>query len=456
MLYPFLFGHDEHKHYNTVQYLAEPENKTWEITEAKPEIDKTKTDSYNFSEEIEKTAQATGYDNVRWKIHDSIPLSGGWMGQNEEEIIAMGWSRLNKIYPPSIIGKSRLYHLLASGIESFLAENDILVRFYAVRIFSVFIGMVCILLFYFISKISGFSQKASLLIAAIIVFQPGFAATSSFVNYDILLTLVFSLFTLGMVLAIKRSAEWLSVAIMAAAVILGILAKGSALVLIPAFSILSIYFLWKKIKNKKMVIIYSVVLLVIISSSLFIFHQKYNLNAIISLSKNNPSGAVISSLDKYLLESFTSGRMELTSVIYWSNYRWTNGALSEKITYAIWAAEALAALGVIIFLFYPRQPDFLPEKRVIIFMLILLLALQIGIRFYDWKVFYSGRGFDLGTVGRYFIPNIISHFIVLFAGMGAILRKSGYFENFLKIVLIAMIAMAFHSIFNVIIPSFYF
>lgn len=457
-LYPLFFGPDEAKHYNTIQYFSEPKEKNWAVNEIGQNIDNQKIETYNFTEEIEKTAWAVNFDDVRWKIYGSAPFAQGWIGQNEKEITGAEWSRLNKDYPPSIVGKTKLYHSITSKIEQFLSGYNLLVRFYAIRIFSVIIGTICLLLFYFTAKNSGFSPKNSLLITAIIAFQPGFSTAASFVNYDILLIFAFSLFILGAVLLVKKGLGFISVLLIVLGVIIGFFAKGVTIVLLPVIVVLAIIAAHRKNISGKKIFYYVLITAVILATLIFIFEQGYNLKSIISLpdqGAEQPQKDIFDSTKEYLAESFAPGRMELTSVMYWGNHRWANGTFSQTATKAIWLVEALAALGIITFLLYSKKMDFLPEKRIIILMIIILLALQIGVRFYDWKVFYKTDGFDLGAAGRYFMPNIIAHFIVVLSGIGAILRKDNYFELALKIILILMIAFSLYFIFNLIIPRFY-
>lgn len=454
-LFPLFFGPDEAKHYNTVQYLAYPENKDLKMKRNKEKIDNKKIETYNFSEEIEKTAQSVNFDKVRWSTKSSVPFADGWIGQNENEITSAGWSRLNRDYPPSIVRQAQLYHLLGSKIESSFSDKDIFYRFYLIRLFSVFIGTACVLLFYLITKYAGFSRNHGLLITAIAAFQPGFSAASTFVNYDILLIFSFSLFALGAVLMLKKGINFLSIVISVLGITIGILAKGTAIVLIPVLALLILYNIWKKLKNWKAIIAACLLFLIILASSFTIFEKRYGFERIFSAFKGAPPQIIMDSAHKYLTESLTPGRLKLTALAYWGNNRWTNETISDYITNTIWSVEAIAALGLLFFLIYPKKPDFLPDKKVVIFMLIMLAALQLGIRFYDWRIYYVTGNFDLGTPGRYFLPNVMLYIILIFCGIGAILRKSRYFDIALKVCLIAMFAFSLYSILNVIIPRFY-
>jgi hypothetical protein len=66
---------------------------------------------------------------------------------------------------------------------------------------------------------------------------------------------------------------------------------------------------------------------------------------------------------------------------------------------------------------------------------------------------------SLGTPGRYFLPNLASHILLVGAGLGALLasfKKEKYFETTLLTLLIGMFAFMMYLTFDVIILRFYF
>jgi hypothetical protein len=88
----------------------------------------------------------------------------------------------------------------------------------------------------------------------------------------------------------------------------------------------------------------------------------------------------------------------------------------------------------------------------------MLVILQLGIRTADWTVFKSTGSLDLGTPGRYFLPNITTHIILVFTGFGALfgyLKKEKYFNYSLLAGLILMMTFMLYIIFDVIILRFY-
>jgi len=70
-------------------------------------------------------------------------------------------------------------------------------------------------------------------------------------------------------------------------------------------------------------------------------------------------------------------------------------------------------------------------------------------------VFMSTHALDLGTPGRYFLPTLASHVILVFAGLGMLLGKRRYFKNTLIGGIILMFFFSLYLTFDVILPRFY-
>lgn len=455
-LFPFLHGQDENVHYNTVQYLAEPKEKTWQINFNKKQGKKSEMGNYfNFTEEIEKTAEILDYDNLRHKLNNTQNFSQNYFGSKEEIIMSSNFKRYNEDYPPSMVTETRLYHSVASLIEKLLYEENILVRFFSIRIYSVMLGSLAILFFCFILKNIGFSPKNSLLLTAIMAFQPMFSRTSSYVTYDIFLIFAFSVFTFAGVLIIKNGANWKNTAMLIASVAAGLLAKPTALALVGASFFLAFYAAYQKSRSKKIFFKRTVfVFLVCAVITSFIIANYFNLSDFLAQKNYNNTGEFVKSLDKYIDKSFGTGRMKITSKTYWGNIGWSSREIADNITSAIWIIQAISAIGLLSFFIFKKR-EFLPEKKYIIFFLIMILALQFGVRFADWTVYEKLGRIELGAPGRYFLPNFISHMVLAAAGIGFILRKEKFLEIFLTLALIAMFAFSIYSIFIEIIPRYY-
>ena len=85
----------------------------------------------------------------------------------------------------------------------------------------------------------------------------------------------------------------------------------------------------------------------------------------------------------------------------------------------------------------------------------MIVALQLGIRVADWNVFAHTGSLDLGTPGRYFLPNLASHLVLVFVGLGMLL---GTRERLKIVLLCGVVLMCFFSTlvtFDLILPRFY-
>ncbi len=457
-LFPFINGQDEGKHYNTVQFMAEPAEKNWITNPKIQKIDQDQVETYNFTEEIQETAKAINYNNIRHKLYNTQNFTGGYLGERENEINSKRYSQVNKDYPPAQVKRPHLYHYIGAQIEKLFSGDSIFTRFFLVRIYSAIIGLACIFLFYFIAKNAGFSPKNSLLISAIAAFQPMFAETSSFITYDILLIFAFTLFTLAGVLILKKGVNWKNLTLLAVSLAVGLMVKATAVVLVGAVFFLFLYLVYRRSKNKKRFIVYTILALAVFAIIFgFVINNYLNLSKFITQKSYANIGEAVKSLDKYIDKSFGNSRMKLASKTYWGNTSSIiRGEFADGITSAIWLVETIAAIGIFLFLIFKKNREFLPEKKYIIFFLVMILVLQFGIRFADWKIWEKQNAVELATSGRYFLPNLISHLLLVAAGIGYLLKKERFLEIFLTFALIAMFISSAYLIFIGIIPRFYF
>ncbi|EKE16376.1 MAG: hypothetical protein ACD_11C00018G0012 [uncultured bacterium] len=454
ILRPIFVGQDEARHYNSIQYLTEPAKKDWEIIQKQmEEKDRDNFETYNFSEEIKNTATLTNNNLLRSSISNTIIFSKDYIGKNENEINQNNLPPINKFYPPDIVNGS-LYHKTASFIEKILENQNIFFRYYTIRIFSVFLGTLAILFAYLIAKNMGFSEKNSLLLTTIISFHPKLSEYFSNINYDVLMIPMFFLFTLGGILALKNGLGWKNLAIMFFAALIGFKAKGSGIVLFGILALLFLYFINEKIKAKEKKFRYAFYAFFAIALVLlFAYFKKF------MPFEDRSILQTFSSLFKYLGATMTVGRFLASANTYWGALSWTNSFFLDKVTYLIWLIQFFAFAGLGLFFFSKKEkPAYLPEKKYIVFLLIIIFALQIGIRSFDWRIFSKCDCFALGLPGRYFLPNLASHIILVFVGLGMLFhyfKKQHYFDTALKTGLIFMFSITTYLIFNVIMYRFY-
>ena len=191
--------------------------------------------------------------------------------------------------------------------------------------------------------------------------------------------------------------------------------------------------------------------MLLISSSLL--ETKYSIQKLIPFKGS--ASTTFASLGDYLEKSLTPGRLALSSRTYWGALGWNDDVITGHFTDMLWIVQEIAAIGLILFLFTAKKPDFLPEKKFVVFLTAMIVALQLGIRTADWNVFAHTGALDLGTPGRYFLPNLATHIILVFIGLGMLL---GTRERFKNILIGGVILMCFFSMFltfSTILPRFY-
>ena len=459
--FPIFGGQDESRHYNTIQYLSEPKEKTWPITvqskeqakEQREEQDKDDLATYRYSEEIQNTATATDTDALRGDIFNTIAFSENSIGLNENEITARSWKPYNFVSPADMVGGTVLYHKLGTLIEKAFATESILVRFYLIRIFSVLLGTFVILLAYLTAKKMGFSARHSLLLTAIISFQPKFSFYYANINYDMLLILMFALFTYAGVLTLKDGPNWKNIALLVFSIFISRATKPTGTILLVAFIFLLAYLFYKKFETRVKSQVSPYFILAIAISVAIAF-------ALITLSPDLTNlGEILTATGAYLGKSFTLGRLALSARTYWGTLSWTNSFFMDYIINFIWLVEFFSLIGLSFFFFGKNEkPKFLPEKKYLVFLVGMIVALQLGIRVADWSIFQTLGKLEIGAPGRYFLPNLTAHIILVFSGLGMLFtraKKETYFDNSLLLGAILMLAFSLYLIFDVIIFRFY-
>jgi len=294
VLFPMFKGQDESRHYNTIQYLAEPQEKNWEIIDTRnPENkiaqDKERLETYRFSQEIKETIRLTDLNIPRQEFFAKNSFTLSAVGENEIQIDSLKGLSYNQTYPPDILRSQNFYHRLVLPLEKFFAQENIFVRFYLIRIFSVLLGTLIIFLFYQIIKSAGFSIKNSLLLTSLAVFQPKFSTYLSNINYDALLILAFALFTLAGIWVLKNGFGWKNGSLLLSALALGLLAKGTSIALLLMLLFLiayQIYKIYQKTADKKKALIYIFTLLFLLILVLWLFSAKYNIFSLLPIQEN--------------------------------------------------------------------------------------------------------------------------------------------------------------------------
>lgn len=450
---PTFQGPDEPAHYSTVQYYAESqETKDFVAQQKKPP--KSDSPTFDFSEEIVKTKELIEADKISFSASQTQFFTPDSKGKFEQEIKTSKWDKFIPFANPKIVSGVPGYYFIPSLIEKALSNFNIFTRFFAERIFSVFLGLLIVLLTYLIARKIGWDEKISVLVSTLVAFQPMFSQSSAIINYDIMLIFAFTLFIYGAVWSLKDGLNWTNAAIMLLATALGIITKAPAIVLGLTLFALAIYFVKKYLKIRNNYFITGTIIITILG--LIILENVAPGNYLNMLIRGNDShfNSFFQSVSEYI--SVTLARWNWSELSYWGNFGWLDTRAPDWIVGWAHLVEIVSIAGLIAYFVFPQKiPEFLPQRKLTLFFLLIFFALQFAIRFADWNHFDNTGKIGIGTYGRYFLPVITAQFILILIGLGMLARKYLIWKNILKVSALSMILLWIYSLLIIIIPRYY-
>lgn len=456
LLLPFFQGPDEQVHYATIQHWAEPDEKKWVITESQNLNQSDDIRTYHFSEEVRETAHRLQFDEIKWQPTNTQSFSISENGPRESEVTGNNWKRYIDIYPTNTSGTWSLYYWLGSGIERFFTDQSILDRIFFSRLLSVCIGTLIVILAFATARKLDWSPALSTLFASLIAFQPMFLATSSVINIDILLVFAFSLFFYGAVIWFIDGATPKSIIFLFAAISIGIFTKGPGIILPGLLIVLILFSGYRHYGTRyRDFLPYGLLAGFALASLLFILAPAHILANFLHLGSTSVFSNPLESISAYFEKTFTSGAITWTAMTYWGSFGWLDTNLPESILHFILAIEVLGIFGLIWLFFDKNPPRFLPSKHILLFALISLIFLQFAIRFFDWRIFDTTGKILIGTPGRYFLPNIIPHLLLVVSGLGYFTRTRESFQKLLLTLSISLFVLVSYALWFIVLPRYY-
>lgn len=452
-LMPALQNPDEQIHYGTVQFLSESKEKNWPIQEL-PKRTNNASDisTYGLSEETIKTAQSIQFDAVKFEKQNIQDFSNNG---SEEEVLHNNWKRYIDIYPSSTSGTKSIYYQIASWVEQLFSDESIFTRMFLARFLASLFGFGIVVLVYLTSRKVGFSENLALLFTALVAFQPMFSITGAQVNIDIALVFAFSLFVYAGV-SLMKDINWKYALLAIFSAILGLFSKGPGIVLVamlyPLFALCAYQKL--QISKERFATLLAATTFLLIATILLVVPKSYFIG-ITNFTAQSKFNSPVESIGKYFDKTLTIGELRDTILSYWGQFGWLDSSIPGWSLDIIIFITIAGFIGTIWYLFSRKKFEYLPEKKYLVFFLGMIIALQIAIRFYDWRVYdYTGQ-ILIGQPGRYFLPNIIAHLLIVITGIGFLLRQESRFVLAMKVLTLAMILLQLHAIVNVIIPRYY-
>ncbi|MFH1824897.1 MAG: DUF2142 domain-containing protein [Candidatus Firestonebacteria bacterium] len=420
---------DEPGHFCYVQKIAE-----------KNKLFLNKTDNYLTQEIILGFMYSDALKMSKSRINE-YKFIDGEVGKYEDKFNEINTEARNKtsifkeqyvpvIYPP-------LYYIYSSIPYYMFYSNSLIVRIFAVRIFSLLLGLLTIFVIYKIAELVFVGNKyIAGLLAILISFQPMFTFISSAVNSDSLHILFFTIFLYYYIKIniLKYTAR--DIIFLILVIGLGVFTKQHFILSLMILLISAVFFI--KVKAKKKIIVIASVLLLFILTFIFI-------------TRNYPYHIFekpIKDFWKYLftqLFPFLYSRFPST---FFGNFGWTNVPVPDfylKILICLFLFFLflyIIDIGKSIF----NKKSFLTLRTHIV--------LLVPIIIYSASLIYLDFNINVGLQGRYFFPVISLIYICLVSGFLSIVPK----KVRLNIIFItAIIAVSFNIIclITVIIPRYY-
>lgn len=385
---------DENLHFGLIQYLGEnnrfPAPKT----------------SRHVSLELVKAAQAVNFNWMKsHPVWQGLPLD--WQQQIKSidfqakktfsDYQSMGGQKLPKVY--SIIG---------AVVYKIFSRADFFWKFYSLRFLSVIFGLITVYLTYLIA-LSFFKRPVlALSAAAAVAFHPMASVIFSSVTYDslaILASTVFLYFAVKFIRTKSYRFQWLALTI----ALFGITIKSQLIGLSIA---------WLFLLTKKQLKFLPLFLIIFI----FLGWQMHDIQEFLLIFlawfQGNNWHLVADYADVYV-------KPLLAEVFpwYWGVFGWLEKVMPLVVYRVIKIICALSLIGIII----SRQ------FRRIRFLLIFTFAMVLVIMVNDFFIF-SQRGANFGVQGRYFLPAVTAHMILLIFGLLVLIPKN--YHNLLAKALI--------------------
>ena len=429
-LIPLFDTPDEPVHFDYIQKIAE-NNKIFFNK-------KDKNDIYQ-SEEVDLTVKYSGLIKGYHSGLDKIDFAAGEIGKNEGRINALppplrktntDISAISTQYPP-------LYYLLGSLPYKMFYTDSIITRVFAVRIFTLLLGLLTIFMVYKIAGLIFGGQKyIPAFIALLVSFNPMYTFISVSVNSDNLLTLLFTVFLycyLKIFLTKYKPADVIALTVV---LLLGFFTKQQfALSLIILF--IPLCFAKEYSLKTKM-----------IGGAAGLF---FLILAVLNLRDNFPVPVFIESLKNvyvYFSGNFFPFFFADLPVSFYGDFGWLNLLIPP------WSSRVLLILTVTCLFFYildvynsiVKRKSFLPLKTHLFLVLPLIIYIA-GLGYIDCNV-------KFGLQGRYFFPVISFLYIILISGLLSAVEEKKHLK-YLSVSAVAAVLFNIYCLAGIILPRYY-
>ncbi len=410
---------DEQNHFAYIQFVAENGRRSIPWSEK------------NISEELALTLNLTSFSSTGTHPFYTFQKSKTTNGINEDEINKLPFeSRKNYVQQAAGSAYPPIYYLIGSFFYKSLYNHPIIDRVYAVRLWSILLGVLTVLLVFKISELFlPKSKNIPLATAAIVTLHPSFSFITSTITIDALTIFYTTLLSYLWIMIFKDRLAWkfsLSVFLLS---FLSIFVR-ETLSVAPAITLLVIV-LRLKIKSYIKVSFLSGVALI-----LYLFVRSIFFNNILSNTPLENSFRLLSNFVKqsnFLSSQIYSGELfknvisYLNNLIrdfnnnifswYWAIFGWLEVQLPFNFYRIFKLLTVISFAGIVLISLGKKKDIHIVARKDLAFIIFLIFAIAFPIFLFDFQKFVSEVGHPFGFQGRYLLPGIAVQVFLFVQGL---------------------------------------
>ena len=418
IIVPLWHTPDEQAHFAEVAFLAE-----------KGRIPDP-NDKYDLTEEIYISEALLGTvrdksGNNKFTFHPEyrIEYTDSLVGKYEASIAALTHSSAKSNFVKNEAARYPiLYYYPASLIYRLFYNSNLFTRVFAVRFWSLALFLINIYLVYQIGKLILRDEKKSIMLVALVGFQPMMVFANIGVNSDALGNLFFTVFLYFCTRLIVRGANYTDMIVLAAISVLSIQAKPQFVMILPVLTCLFLLLFMRDFIKKRNWPVLFLFFLAGIGLMFYLYKVQWGPIWLIShfILSFNPG-----SFFKYFWEYTLPHTYREVMPWYWGIYNWLGVTYPRIVHRTInWIVViSLTGFGVWLVKMIKNKLWRKREIQSILFMVFIGLIYFISISLYDWLSWYTGK-YPLGVQGRYFFPMISIQMLIVYLGLDSLLPKS--------------------------------
>lgn len=417
-LVPVWHTPDEAAHFANVQNMAE-------VGQMHPSGGKDHSEELLLSERLLGTERGSrGTNKFTFHPEYRIPYSDNTIGPVEEEIKNFPQSSRTNFIKSESTNYPPLYYLAGSWFYRAFYNFDIFTRVLAVRLLSV-LFLVGLAFFAFQSGLLLFKNKFyALVLASMVAFQPMIVFTSAGVTSDSLANLLFCIFLYLILKIINSGLTGKNIIFFGLTLGLGSLTKPQFLLTMPFVGLVFLYDFFKFRKSlsfyfSKIILFFSVFIISggYIHIAEAISRYKDAQSPLPYIEDGNQTALVTNiSFFNFLVWTF---RHTIAEVLpwYWGVFNWLGVVLPKIVNQIINRILLFAAFGLVIkSILIIKKRHLGTFEMMISFLIFFAIFYFFVITWWDWGHFKS-VGFSIGIQGRYFLPAVLPHMVIIFIGV---------------------------------------